>query len=131
MYKKIHLQGVAHAGLGAGAERLTRTAIPKVIQLNILEHNLEARFVHQNNPKVSEVLSSHPDYDLLITGYSLGAGRGRPTLVDIEKHLAGLAQLVALKLDQEQLLPSQTKVTVIGRLANHQLAGGVCADGLI
>ena len=26
-------QGVAHAGLGAGAERLTRTAIPKVIQL--------------------------------------------------------------------------------------------------
>ena len=131
MYKKIHLQGVAHAGLGAGAERLTRTAIPKVIQLNILEHNLETRFVHQNNPKVSEVLSSHPDYDLLITGYSLGAGRGRPTLVDIEKHLAGLAQLVALKLEQEHLLPSQTKVTVIGRLANHQLAGGVCADGLI
>jgi len=71
------LQGVAHAGLGAGAERLTRTAIPKV----------------------SEVLSSHPDYDLLITGYSLGAG---------------LAQLVALKLEQEHLLPSQTKVTVIG-----------------
>jgi len=71
------LQGVAHAGLGAGAERLTRTAIPKV----------------------SEVLSSHPDYDLLITGYSLGAG---------------LAQLVALKLEEEQLLPSQTKVTVIG-----------------
>jgi len=71
------LQGVAHAGLGAGAERLTRTAIPKV----------------------SEVLSSHPDYDLLITGYSLGAG---------------LAQLVALNLEEKQLLPSQTKVTVIG-----------------
>jgi len=71
------LQGVAHAGLGAGAERLTRTAIPKV----------------------SDVLSRHPDYDVLITGYSLGAG---------------LAQLVALKLEEEQLLPSQTKVTVIG-----------------
>ena len=48
----FHFQGVAHAGLGAGAERLTRTAIPKV----------------------SDVLSRHPDYDVLITGYSLGAG---------------------------------------------------------
>ena len=77
------------------------------------------------------MLSSHPDYDLLITGYSLGAGRARPKMFDIERHFAGLAQLVALKLEQDQLLPSQTKVTVIGRLAYHQLAGGFGADGLI
>ena len=75
------------------------------------------------------MLSSHPDYDLLITGYSLGAGsRGRQHLLTL---FAGLAQLVALKLEQEQLLPSQTKVTVIGRLAYHQLSGGVGADVLI
>ena len=29
---------------------------------------------------------------------------------------AGLAQLVALKIEEEHLLPSQTKVTVIGKL---------------
>jgi len=44
-------------------------------------------------------LTRYPDYDLLIIGYSLGAG---------------LAQLVALKLEKENLLPSRTEVTVIG-----------------
>ena len=38
-----------------------------------------------------------------------------------------MAQLVALKLEEEQLLPSQTKVTVIGSLVYHQLACGVGA----
>ena len=37
----------------------------------------------------------------------------------------GLAQLVALKIEEEHLLPSQTKVTVIGTLINYELAGGV------
>ena len=70
----LSLKGVAHAGLGAGAERLTRTALPKVIQLKHFGgHFSEIRF--DAGPKVSEVLSSHPDYDLLITGYSLGAGK--------------------------------------------------------
>ena len=38
-----------------------------------------------------------------------------------------MAQLVALKLEEEQLLPSQTKVTVIGSLVYYQLACGVGA----
>jgi len=76
-HSSAFLNGVSHAGLGAGANRLAQTAIPKV----------------------SEVLTRYPDYDLLIIGYSLGAG---------------LAQLVALKLEKERLLPSRTEVTVIG-----------------
>ena len=97
-------------------------------------------------PKVSEVLTRYPHYDLLIIGYSLGAG----TLVmwwssweillatvssssqagkwwsrqrandrykdhlDGQLTVSGLAQLVALKLEKERLLPSRTEVTVIG-----------------
>ena len=82
----FHLKGVAHAGLGAGAERLTSTAIPKVSQLkNLLELRFDAV------PKVSEVLSSHPDYDLLITGYSLGAGEvAKCQFGQLEKHLQAL-----------------------------------------
>ena len=87
MKVNFHLKGVAHAGLGAGAERLTRTAIPKVIQMRHFGEHLLMEIRIGAVPKVSEALASHPDYDLLITGYSLGAGEVAKVAKAIEQRL--------------------------------------------